>query len=99
MPIVFACSSCQKQMKVPDNVEGRPVKCPHCGEVTTVPGAPAPPAPAVAAAPPRVTAPARPATTSPAPAPAAATAPARPKVTVVCPGCRNKLLIKAELAG
>jgi predicted Zn finger-like uncharacterized protein len=44
MPSVIACPSCQKQLKVPDELIGRPVKCPGCKETFTaqLPSTPAP---------------------------------------------------------
>ena len=44
MPTVVACPSCQKQLKVPDELLGRKVKCPGCKETfmaqaVTQPGA------------------------------------------------------------
>jgi predicted Zn finger-like uncharacterized protein len=44
MPTVIACPSCQKQLKVPDELIGRPVKCPGCKETFTaqLPSTPAP---------------------------------------------------------
>jgi hypothetical protein len=36
MPVSFSCS-CGKQLRVPDEYAGRRVKCPGCGEATTVP--------------------------------------------------------------
>ncbi len=48
MPISIACD-CGKQLRVKDELAGRRVKCPECGEVLTVPGGaaaqPRPPAP------------------------------------------------------
>ncbi len=35
MPSVIACPSCQKQLKVPDELIGRNVKCPGCKETFT----------------------------------------------------------------
>lgn len=41
MPITFACSSCSQPLKVKDELAGRAVKCPKCGQAARVP-APAP---------------------------------------------------------
>jgi predicted Zn finger-like uncharacterized protein len=35
MPSVISCPSCQKQLKVPDELIGRAVKCPGCKETFT----------------------------------------------------------------
>jgi predicted Zn finger-like uncharacterized protein len=43
MPTVISCPSCQKQLKVPDELIGRQVKCPGCKETFTA-QAGAPPA-------------------------------------------------------
>src|SRR5260370_10608228 len=45
MPSVITCPSCQKQLKVPDELIGRSVKCPGCKETFTaqVPSKSAPP--------------------------------------------------------
>jgi predicted Zn finger-like uncharacterized protein len=37
MAIAFSCTSCEASMKVRDNLAGRKVKCPKCGELTRVP--------------------------------------------------------------
>ena len=39
MPITFKCPACEKPVRAPDNLEGRKVKCPQCGQVVTVPAA------------------------------------------------------------
>lgn len=47
MPIALECTSCEAKLKVADNLAGRSIKCPKCGNVTKVPaagGAPAAPA-------------------------------------------------------
>jgi predicted Zn finger-like uncharacterized protein len=46
MPTLTSCPSCAKQLKVPDELIGRQVKCPSCGTTFTAGGegmAPAPP--------------------------------------------------------
>jgi predicted Zn finger-like uncharacterized protein len=43
MPSVIACPSCQKQLKVPDELIGRPVKCPGCKETFTAQSPSTPP--------------------------------------------------------
>jgi DNA-directed RNA polymerase subunit RPC12/RpoP len=35
--IVFRCSRCGKKVRVKEDVAGRKVKCPHCGELALVP--------------------------------------------------------------
>ncbi len=47
MPIVTRCPSCQRQLRVPDNLLGRKVKCPGCKETFTADadGGEPPPAP------------------------------------------------------
>jgi hypothetical protein len=40
--IRFACEHCQKNIQSPDEYAGKRVRCPHCGQGATVPGA-APP--------------------------------------------------------
>ena len=37
MPIEFACSSCSKQVRVPDGSEGKKCKCPECQTILSVP--------------------------------------------------------------
>jgi hypothetical protein len=82
MPVVIACSACQGKMKVADELAGKAVKCPKCGQVIRTA-----PAPAVTAARPQ-----------PAPAgPLVLACPAcqkkmqvRPELAgkaVKCPGC------------
>ncbi len=39
MPIEFACSSCSKQVRVPDGSEGKKCKCPECQTILNVPNA------------------------------------------------------------
>lgn len=39
MPIEFACSGCQKVLRVPDDAAGKNAKCPQCGAVVPVPAA------------------------------------------------------------
>lgn len=39
MPIEFACSSCSKQVRVPDGSEGKKCKCPECQTILSVPKA------------------------------------------------------------
>jgi WD40 repeat protein len=36
---VFACPQCRRQLKVKDELAGRKVKCPHCGQAVHVPEA------------------------------------------------------------
>lgn len=51
MPVVSTCPQCQSSLKVPDHLVGKSVKCPKCGTILTVPGAPAstpPPIPSAA---------------------------------------------------
>jgi predicted Zn finger-like uncharacterized protein len=48
MPTLTSCPSCSKQLKVPDELLGRQVKCPQCGTTFTAtaavtPGGPPPP--------------------------------------------------------
>ena len=40
MAIKFLCSSCKKVVSVKDEFAGRKGKCPHCGNVLTVPRRP-----------------------------------------------------------
>jgi hypothetical protein len=44
MPTVITCPSCQKQLRLPDDLLGRPVQCPRCSE-TFEPGAKTAPTP------------------------------------------------------
>ncbi|HUE73044.1 MAG TPA: hypothetical protein VMP01_19320 [Pirellulaceae bacterium] len=37
MAIEFACTSCQKLLRVPDDAPGKQVKCPNCGMIQAVP--------------------------------------------------------------
>jgi hypothetical protein len=41
MPIEFICSECNQNLRVPDSAQGKQARCPKCGAVLTVPGAPA----------------------------------------------------------
>lgn len=45
MAIAFACPGCTKPFRVPDEMAGRPTKCPSCGTSLLVPGMAAPPPP------------------------------------------------------
>lgn len=40
MPITFACTKCNHNLRVPDNAGGKRVKCPKCKEVLRVPDGP-----------------------------------------------------------
>jgi len=100
MPVVVTCSGCQGKLTVPDQIVGKPVKCPRCGQVVRT-GAAGTPAAAPKAQPA--------ASPQPAAARAAAAAPqaATPKapadtpnlLTVTCAGCQQKLKARADLAG
>src|ERR1700722_20144254 len=57
MAIKFLCSNCKKVVSVKDEFAGKKGKCPHCGNVLTVP---APVRPPTAAVPPAVKPPPRP---------------------------------------
>jgi hypothetical protein len=46
MPTLFFCS-CGKHLSVPDGSAGKKVRCPACGQVSTVPSQPAPEDPAL----------------------------------------------------
>ena len=37
MPISLTCPSCERGLKVKDELAGRKIKCPKCSEVITVP--------------------------------------------------------------
>jgi phage FluMu protein Com len=37
MPITFSCNSCNKKLRVKDELAGRKVKCPGCATVLQVP--------------------------------------------------------------
>jgi phage FluMu protein Com len=37
MPIEFACTHCNKQVRVPDGSEGKKCKCPECQTILNVP--------------------------------------------------------------
>jgi hypothetical protein len=50
MPVVIACSACQGKMKVSEQMAGKAVKCPKCGQVVRTAPAPAPSPPPVPAA-------------------------------------------------
>lgn len=39
MPIEFACTTCQKTLRVPDGTEGQPCQCPACESICTIPRA------------------------------------------------------------
>jgi predicted Zn finger-like uncharacterized protein len=45
MPSVISCPSCQKQLKVPDELVGQAVKCPGCKETFTAQVGSSPPPP------------------------------------------------------
>jgi hypothetical protein len=54
MPILFACPACSTPLRVADDLEGKPIKCPRCGGVTTAivpPATAVGPSPAIAEAP------------------------------------------------
>src|SRR5262245_41781377 len=38
MPLLLDCPSCQRKLRVPDNLFGQTVKCPTCGETFTATG-------------------------------------------------------------
>lgn len=38
MPLILDCPSCQRKLRVPDNLFGQTVKCPTCGEMFTATG-------------------------------------------------------------
>lgn len=42
MAIEFRCAQCDKKLKVKDELAGKKIKCPGCGEATAVPKAAAP---------------------------------------------------------
>jgi DNA-directed RNA polymerase subunit RPC12/RpoP len=48
MSVYIACDKCEKRLKIPETVVGRPIKCPACGSVFKAepakvqPGIPAP---------------------------------------------------------
>jgi hypothetical protein len=53
MPVLTTCSSCRRQLQVPEELLGRLVKCPACGNTFSASASAAPgPAPATAAPPP-----------------------------------------------
>jgi hypothetical protein len=52
MPTTVDCPACQRKLRLPDELAGKQVKCPTCGEVFQ--GDAAPPLPASATAPPPV---------------------------------------------
>ncbi len=37
--IVVTCDKCEKRLEVPDDLAGRKIECPACGDVNSVPGA------------------------------------------------------------
>jgi len=37
MPISLVCSNCEKNLKIPDEMAGKKVRCPACKTVLTVP--------------------------------------------------------------
>jgi len=39
MPIEFACTGCQKLLRVPDTSAGKRARCPNCGHIQAVPDA------------------------------------------------------------
>ncbi len=39
-PLLFACTSCGKRLRVRAELSGKKVKCPQCGEAVPVPGSP-----------------------------------------------------------
>ena len=45
--LLFACSACGTKVKARPDLAGKKVKCPHCGNVLTVPSEPPPPPPRV----------------------------------------------------
>jgi hypothetical protein len=48
MPIKVRCSTCGARLKAPDAAAGRPLDCPHCSQVVSVPKPAAAPPPSVA---------------------------------------------------
>jgi hypothetical protein len=55
MPTTVDCPACQRKLRLPEELAGKPVKCPTCGEVFQGDSAPPPlPAAATATAPPPV---------------------------------------------
>ena len=42
MPYTVACSSCDAELRIPDNAIGRTFKCPKCGKPVTMDVAAAP---------------------------------------------------------
>jgi len=84
MPTTVDCPACQRKLRLPDELAGKQVKCPTCGEVFQGDSAP-PPLPASAVAPPPVPQPMvideSPAPPYPAPAPASQS----------CPYCREQI--------
>src|SRR5438132_14267685 len=47
MQILVACSSCSRQLRVPENLLGRLVQCPSCGNKFTATRAEEPPLPTI----------------------------------------------------
>jgi hypothetical protein len=47
MPIGFPCEQCRQQLRVKDELAGKKVKCPACGQIVLVPSLTAAPAPVV----------------------------------------------------
>src|ERR1051326_8029663 len=44
MPVVIVCAGCQRKLQVPDNMGGRKVRCPSCGQTMVISLPPAAPA-------------------------------------------------------
>lgn len=58
MPIEFRCTSCQQQLRVPDDSAGKNAKCPKCGAIVSIPppgGLPPPSSPPPVTLPPATT--------------------------------------------
>src|SRR5438270_176083 len=91
MPVLISCQ-CGKQLRVPDEYAGRRVKCPVCGQPTSVPNGTA------ATAPPQTAAYQPPAPPPAPPGLPTATAPAG-MIRFTCGACGKQMQAKAEFAG
>jgi hypothetical protein len=84
MPMIVSCNGCQKRIQLPDQFQGKAVRCPTCQQVVPVSSATAP-------------MPNKPA--APAPAPKPPTPPAGPTITFKCRACQKSLRVPQARAG
>jgi len=102
MPAIVDCPSCNRKLRIPDELLGRKVKCPTCSttfDAVASPAAGAPPVPSTPSAPPASFAPAPPPIAKPQAAPMAPAPPpqdAPPLAHKRCPYCGQNVVADAE---